>query len=634
MVTVQPAQEYLARPAVKAAAGLRCLCLAALLLAPLAQAQSVTVDKVRVGTGATQSRVVLDLTDSVDYDFFRLSDPERLVVDIKNAMMQPTALPSLPLSDPIVRLRHAPRGDGNLRVVVDLQVKGLGARHFLLPPDADGNAGYRLVIDVLPVAMAREDSREASEVEASAATAVEAANASTTDAKTDAQNLVVTDAAAPTTSSSRSAPSSAKPIMPRSRDPQSGVKVDFSGTWEHEWAWGTEASESQKFESIAQPRWDIRFANGVDVTAILRARIDGVGDLGPNDRRPPNYSDVTAPWFNSSESELSLRELFVDFSWGSADWRLGKQQVVWGQADGIKVLDVVNPQSFREFILDDFDNSRIPLWMANVTVPVGDASSLQLLWIPDTTYHELADLDATYGFTSPRIIPQVPITALREPDKPDDPLSDGDAGFAFTSFAGGWDLSLNYLYRYLDAPVLPVRVRGPTTLALEPEYRRSHLVGGSFSNAFGDVTLRGELAYNSDTLQPTNTLVNEAVAETAEFSTLIGLDWALSMDALISAQILNSYLFDHSDVMARDESEQTLTLLYQQDFANAAWRFRGIGIHSLNDGDSQLQLKLSYWWSSELQLWIGADTFSGNNRGLFGQFDENDRVLLGLEYGF
>jgi hypothetical protein len=411
-------------------------------------------------------------------------------------------------------------------------------------------------------------------------------------------------------------------------------KLQFSGTWQHEWAWASEASDSQKFESIIQPRWDMRLANGVDLTAILRVRGDAIGDLGPDDRRPPNYSDISSPWFNSAGAELSLREFYFDFRLAGSDWRLGKQQVVWGQADGIKVLDVVNPQSFREFILDDFDDSRIPLWTANITAPVGDSATLQFLWIPDTTYHELAESGTPFAFTTRRIVPQVPITAALEVEKPDDPLGDSDVGFALTGFVGGWDLSLNYLYRYLDTPVLPVRIRGEGLFRLEPEYRRSHLLGGSFSNVFGDVTVRGELAYNSDTFQPTDTLAGDAVSESSEVSSVLGVDWAFNADALLSAQWFNAYLFDYRPEMGRDESEQLLTLLYQQDFVNSAWRVRAIGIHSINDGDTQFQLKLSYWLSSDLQLWVGADVFAGDELGLFGQFDDNDRVLMGFELAF
>ncbi|WOJ98265.1 AMIN domain-containing protein [Congregibacter brevis] len=610
-----------------------------LVAAEAALAQSKSVTGLRMGTSPERTRVVVDLSAATEYRFFRLSDPERVVLDLSDARFDSEAVPSNFNGSPILDIEHATRAGDDLRIVVNLTPGKYQTRHFSLTPNIEAGRGHRLVVDI------RSESAEVAEAEVSQPVAAAELEKAAAPAEPVAPAVPVRAAAAAPLAKTPSsdtvqespAPAASSPTSTASaprRQPKTGTLIDFSGTWQHEWAWATEPSESQKFESIVQPRWDVRFANGVDLTAILRVRLDGVGDLGPTDRRPPSYSDISAPWFNSGEAETSLRELFVDFQLGQTDWRLGKQQVVWGQADGIKVLDVVNPQSFREFILDDFDDSRIPLWTANVTVPIGDAASLQLLWVPDTTYHELAELDTPFAFSSPRIIPQVPITGLVEADKPDNIFSDSDAGFALSGFVAGWDLSLNYLYRYLDAPVLPVRVRGPMSLLLEPEYQRSHLLGGTFSNAFGDVTLRGELAYNSDSFQPTNTLANEAVAESSEFSALIGVDWALSMDALISAQVFNSYLFDHVDSMGRDESEQTLTLLYQQDFANATWRFRGIGIHSINDGDTQLQLKLSYWLASELQLWLGADSFSGNRQGLFGQFGDNDRVLVGFEYGF
>ncbi|WP_043772935.1 DUF1302 family protein [Algiphilus aromaticivorans] len=60
--------------------------------------------------------------------------------------------------------------------------------------------------------------------------------------------------------------------------------------------------------------------------------------------------------------ELALRELYADIYLGPLYLRAGKQQIVWGKADGLKLLDQVNPQNFREFILADFEHSRIPQW--------------------------------------------------------------------------------------------------------------------------------------------------------------------------------------------------------------------------------------------------------------------------------
>ena len=73
---------------------------------------------------------------------------------------------------------------------------------------------------------------------------------------------------------------------------------------------------------------------------------------------------MTRPRLIGNRAEVELREFFLEGVFDRAQWRIGKQQVVWGQADGLKVLDVVNPQSFRAFILEDFEDSRLPLWTA------------------------------------------------------------------------------------------------------------------------------------------------------------------------------------------------------------------------------------------------------------------------------
>lgn len=74
-----------------------------------------------------------------------------------------------------------------------------------------------------------------------------------------------------------------------------------------------------------------------------------------------------------------LREAYIDSSLGGWGLRLGKQQVVWGTADGIKLLDVINPTDYRHFVQDSMEDSRIPVWMANIERNLGDAGSVQFI---------------------------------------------------------------------------------------------------------------------------------------------------------------------------------------------------------------------------------------------------------------
>lgn len=79
-----------------------------------------------------------------------------------------------------------------------------------------------------------------------------------------------------------------------------------------------------------------------------------------------------------------LRELYVDTKVGKMSWRLGKQQVVWGKADGVKFLDIINPTDFRHWGQDAMSDTRIPLWMITGEYAIGDTDSLQVVYVPQT----------------------------------------------------------------------------------------------------------------------------------------------------------------------------------------------------------------------------------------------------------
>ncbi|TNF56750.1 MAG: RNA polymerase-associated protein rapA [Gammaproteobacteria bacterium] len=81
---------------------------------------------------------------------------------------------------------------------------------------------------------------------------------------------------------------------------------------------------------------------------------------------------------NYTQYEI-LREAYIDYSLAGWGLRLGKQQVVWGTADGIKLLDVINPTDYRHFVQDSMEDSRIPMWMANIERNMGDAGSVQFI---------------------------------------------------------------------------------------------------------------------------------------------------------------------------------------------------------------------------------------------------------------
>ena len=412
--------------------------------------------------------------------------------------------------------------------------------------------------------------------------------------------------------------------------------IEISGIFGSEMAVSTETGDAQKVEFVLTPEVGVDLMQSTRLTVIGRLRSDIVDELEPGQPEQLNRSSWSKRHFINDHVDLELREAYVDTEIGSSFLRLGKQQVVWGQADGLKVLDVLNPQSFREFILDDFEDSRIPLWMVNAEIPIGE-TMLQLLWIPDTTFDDIPEPGATFAFTSPLIVPEIPpgIPVAIEPlDRPDDFIQDSDLAAKLSVFVGGWDLSINYAYHYFDRPVIRRQITA-SGVTVHQNYERTHLVGGTLSNVFGDFTFRGEVGFSSDRYFLTNNVADaDGIANSGELSYVVGLDYQGWRNWFVSTQLFQSIVTDHTRGLIRDDVDTTLTLLLRRDFLNDALQVETLIIQSLNQNDGVLQASMTYELRSNTRLNVGADFFYGKPEGLFGQFDKNDRISVGIEVGF
>jgi len=77
-------------------------------------------------------------------------------------------------------------------------------------------------------------------------------------------------------------------------------------------------------------------------------------------------TDKVGGYSGEYTQNANLREMYVDMSGGDWEARLGKQQVVWGTADGMKLLDIINPTDYAEMAQDQMEDARIPVWALNL----------------------------------------------------------------------------------------------------------------------------------------------------------------------------------------------------------------------------------------------------------------------------
>ena len=415
-------------------------------------------------------------------------------------------------------------------------------------------------------------------------------------------------------------------------------RVNVSGALAIESAIETGDGDLQTLQLILQQEIEVEVSDGIDLTIIPRLVIDPGDHLQPGRASQNGFSTISRRGLIGTVAEIELREFYIATVVGDTFLTIGKQQIVWGKADGLKVLDVVNPQDFREFILDGFDDSRIPLWALNAEIPIQDLT-LQIVWLPDPTYHQIPDPGATFEFVSnvPTLPPSVQVIQ-HDPDRPTNHITDSDVGARLSAFLGGWDLTLNYLYHYDDLPVFFRTISsgpGGPVVTVNPAYGRTHLVGGTFSNAFGDFTSRGELGYLSNRFMSTQNAADvDGVHETGEVSYVIGLDYFGFSETLLSVQFFQSVLHDDTAQLLRGRLENNISVLAQRDFANDTYTLSTTWIHNTNDGDGVIRPRLTHEFRDNVNPWIGADIFYGTKNGLFGQFGETSRVVFAVEWGF
>ena len=119
-----------------------------LVLSPGPGCADTVIAGLRVWHPPQSTRLVFDLSDPVEFELFDLSDPKRLVVDMRRALVLGTLPESSALGPYLGGIRYGSPKSETLRFVFDLK-QSVGYDAFLLPPE--GTYGHRLVVDISPL---------------------------------------------------------------------------------------------------------------------------------------------------------------------------------------------------------------------------------------------------------------------------------------------------------------------------------------------------------------------------------------------------------------------------------------------------------------------------------------------------
>lgn len=399
--------------------------------------------------------------------------------------------------------------------------------------------------------------------------------------------------------------------------------------------WGLDpgASRSVQRELMLAPeleldgrRWRARLSG--------RARFDDADHLEPGDSDTALYSGASAPWTPSATATLELRDAYLEGYVGRQLLRLGKQQIVWGALDGIKVLDALNPQSFREFILEDFGSSRTTLWSAYLDLTAAGWRG-ELALIPDASLHRLPGPSAWFELRAPRFRfgaePGDPGLTIAS-DGPALSVREGTAAIRLSRPLGSLDVSLVALSGNDFEPLGRLRLADGEAV-LERFARRRSLYGLGLESAFGAFAWRAEIAYQPQRDVNVRTARGLGTVQRDQWRGALGLDWAGPLELFVNVQYLIDDVERGDETLLRPARDHVFTAFVRRSFSydRITAELRWYGESGRGDGLGKAALR---WRGGNTTVALAGETFYGDRRGLFGQFRERERLTLTLEHRF
>lgn len=322
------------------------------------------------------------------------------------------------------------------------------------------------------------------------------------------------------------------------------------------------------------------------------------------------------------ESDAALGEAWVQGRLGAgADIKVGRQIVVWGKSDAIRITDVLNALDLRSPGRTDIEDLRLPATMTRLDFYAGDWN-LSAIAVHETRFNKMPVFGSDF-FTAP--------TPPPPDDEPGEGFDDQEYALALNGIFSGWDLSLYGAWIYDDQPHLENTPDGP-------RLRHARLgMGGVAANAvLGSWLFKGEAAY-FDGIE-----FFQTPGETfARLDALLGVEYSGFADTTISLEAANRHIFGFDgrleaapDGARRNDFETAIR--FSQKYLNDTLQLSLLAsTHGLSAENGGFQrLEVTYDWTDSVEVSAGIVNYISGDKRAFQGVDDNDRLFAKVEYRF
>ena len=324
------------------------------------------------------------------------------------------------------------------------------------------------------------------------------------------------------------------------------------------------------------------------------------------------------------ETQVRFDDTYIQGSLSdNLDLKIGRQKVVWGKSDSIRITDVINPLDNRLPGMTDIEDLRLSVGMAKLDYYVGEWNLSAMVIGESRIMLEAAPRSEFFPVDS--VFPTAP-DPFMDLVTPANSLDNLQYAFAANGIFSGWDLSF-YAANVLDQK-----------WHIENQKRvvsKIKMLGSAINIAKGSWLFKSEVAFIDGVRYNTTT------DEKNRLDTLIGFDNMSFTDTVISVEVANRHVFNHesqmslqSDFVDKNEMQTAIraTHSFYNDTLNVSALLSMFGSSWENGGFSRVWLE--YDIIDGFNTNFGIVNYIAGDKPLTQVNKNNDRLFVDLTYSF
>jgi hypothetical protein len=350
-------------------------------------------------------------------------------------------------------------------------------------------------------------------------------------------------------------------------------------------------------------------------------------------------NEFTDEVIDEYEAEAEIAQAYVQVElFNSLDLKAGRQIVVWGKSDTIRVVDILNPLSIQEPGLTDIEDLRIPLFMTRLDYYLNQWS-FSSIFIHEIRFDKLPVWGSDfYPASSP----------LPYEIKPESSVDNTEYAFSVGRTFNGGDIAFYYADVFNDTFHIETVSEGVSPM-YDPhlEHSRIVMIGSDVNLTFGNWLLKSEVALIQDIAyyNPADNDGSQIIKGNSHlydrYDVLIGFEYMGIDDTVVSLDTVVRYIRDYDTLLETsplgpDKNEKQWAFRTSRTFLNETLTVELLAsIYEWDgDGGAYERLTIEYDVSDAIKTRGGCIIFQSGNQTGFESIGSNDRLFFNVEYSF